>query len=311
MTLDPDMKAFADQTAAAGMPPDFARIGAVAARAMGDAIRAVLPPGPDMARVEDLCIDGHGCQLDARLFVPHGDIVGLIVFYHGGGWVLGSIDGYDAVCRRLAVAAGSAILSVGYRLAPEYPAPTPAQDCFAALGWADAHMETVLGGRVPIVVAGDSAGGNLAAVVALMARDRRGPKIDVQLLIYPVTDADFTTASYAQYGTGGMLTADAMKWFWSQYVADPALRVDPLISPLRAADLSGLPRAMVEIAVHDPLRDEGEAYADRLAEAGVPTVMRRWYGLCHGYIQMATILRPAGVSTDRIGADLGALLRAL
>ncbi len=302
------MQMFVDKARESGSPPDFAAMGAVAAREYGGAVATLLPPGPDMARTEQLRVAGMDTQLDATLFVPKGEVGGLIMFFHGGGWVVGSVAGYVAVCQVLAEASGCAVLSVEYRLAPEHPFPVPVEDCYAATVWAQQNVGRLLGRDVPLIVAGDSAGGNLAAVVALMARDRKGPDIACQLLIYPVTDCDFESESYIRYATGGMLTSEAMIWFWGQYIADPAKRADPLVSCLRAESLAGLPPAMVEIATHDPLRTDGERYADRLAEDGTATVMRRWYGLCHGFFQMATILPPAGDAARRMGSDLKVML---
>lgn len=312
MRFHPAMQMLLDQMAAVGGPPDFAAMGAQAAREFGEASAARQLPGPEIARMEALRVAGHDdTELDATLFVPKAEIGGLIVFFHGGGWVVGATAGYVSVCQLLAETSGCAILSVDYRLAPEYPFPIPAEDCYAATIWAAENVGALLGAPLPLVVAGDSAGGNLAAVVALMARDRGGPRIACQLLIFPVTDCDLRSDAYARYGTGGMLTSDTMRWFWNQYVPDEARRSDPLVSCLRAPSLAGLPPAMIEIAVHDPLRDDGEKYADRLAEEGTPTVMRRWYGLCHGFFQLATILPPAYDATSRMGADVKMLLRRL
>lgn len=304
MALHPYMKAFIDQAVAAGMPPDFPAIGAVAAREQSVAAGAMMGTGPEMSKVSDVDMPLPATVLPARLYVPHGRLSALIVFYHGGGWVLGDLTGYDASARRLAMSSHCAVLSVAYRLAPEHPFPTAAEDCYAALKWAADTVRQLTGSALPLAVAGDSAGGNLAAVVALMARDRRGPKIDLQCLIYPVTDANFGTASYREFATGYLLTSEAMRWFWDQYVPDTARRLDPLVSPLRASSLAGLPTAMVETAEFDALRDEGENYAQALQKAGVKVTLRRWEGLVHGFFQFAMILPPAGEAVDRMGADI-------
>lgn len=304
MPLDPVMKIFLDQLTAAGLPPDFAAMGAEAAKASSAATVNMLGQGPEMGRIEDHEIAGPAGPIPVRLYVPDENIVGLIVFYHGGGWVLGSIEGYDAVCRRLAAVSHCAIISVGYRLAPEHSFPAPVEDCYAALIWAEQRMTAILGRRVPLVVAGDSAGGNLAAVIAMVARERAGPKIDLQLLIFPVTDADFSTASYRDFAEGYMLPAKMMIWFWEQYVPDVSKRTNPHASPLRAGTLAGLPAALVETAGYDPLRDEGEAYAAKLQADGVRVKLRRWDSLCHGFFQMAMVLPPAGDAVDQIGFDL-------
>jgi acetyl esterase len=309
MPLHPMMQMFVDATNGEGGRPDFVAIGPVAARAFGESVNDRLAPGPAMARTEKLRVAGYdGAELDATLLVPPGEIKGLLVFLHGGGWVVGSTAGYIPVCQVLAAESQCAILSVDYRLAPEHPFPVPAEDCYAATQWAAENCESLLGASLPLVVGGDSAGGNLAAVVALMARDRGGPALACQLLIYPATDCDLNSDSYQRYSTGGLLPSDLMRWFWDQYIADEAARANPLASCLRAESLAGLPHAMVEIAVHDPLRSDGEKYAERLAAEGVPVTERHWHGLCHGFFQMATILPPAGDAARMMGADLKALL---
>lgn len=309
MPLHPMMQMFVDAMDGKGGRPDFAAIGPVAARAFGEAVNDRLAPGPAMARTEQLRIAGSGgAELDATLLVPLGEIKGLLVFFHGGGWVVGSAAGYIPVCQVLAAASQCAILSVDYRLAPEHPFPVPVEDCYAATRWAADNCARLLGTALPLVVGGDSAGGNLAAAVTLMARDRSGPALACQLLIYPSTDSDLNSDSYQRYSTGGLLSSDLMRWFWDQYVADKTARANPLISCLRAESLAGLPHTMVEIAAHDPLRSDGERYAERLAAEGVPVTERHWHGLCHGFFQMATILPPAGDAARMMGADLKALL---
>lgn len=309
MTLDPQMKIFIDQLVAAGMPPDFAAIGPEAAKASAAAAGMLMGAGPTLAREENLSVDGGDGPIPARLYVPEGPLTALLVFMHGGGWVLGTLDGYDAVLRRFAKAGGCAVLSLDYRLAPEHPFPAPAEDCYAATRWAAAHKGDLgLPADLPLVIGGDSAGGNLSAVVALLARDRGGPQIAAQLLVYPATDCDFTTPSYLQFTEKLPLTSSAMCWFWDQYVADPAQRTDPLASPLRARDLGGLPPTLLVIAGYDPLRSEGEAYGLRLSESGVTTRQLTWEGLSHGFFQFAEILAPAGEACDSIAAELRALV---
>jgi acetyl esterase len=306
MKIDPLMQQFLDFSRQRGMPPDFSVIGAAAAKQFAADTASKMGTGPHMFRVEDLTIDGPFGAIAARLYVPSNSPDGLIVYYHGGGWVIGTLDGYDPMARRLAAASGCALLSINYRMAPEHPFPEPVEDCYTALVWADRHRRNLCGGAAPLVIAGDSAGGNLAAVVALKARDQRGPNITLQVLIYPATDCDFSRRSYQTFGDGYFLTAKAVQWFWDQYVADHAARHNPLVSPLRAKTFSGLPPALVELAGHDCLHDEGAAYARRLEADGVPTVTRCWDGLVHGFIQFAMILPPAGEAVDRIGADINA-----
>ena len=304
------MQGFIDAMNEAGGVPDFAEVGVEAARENAVQAGSFIPPGPDVVRTQDLKIPGHdGFPLDARLYHPEGEPVGVVVFLHGGGFVLSSLEEYESICRHFTIASQCAILSISYRLAPEHPFPTPLEDCYAATLWSAENHGELLGVKLPLVVAGDSAGGNLSGAVSLLARDRRAPDIAAQLLIYPTADADFTRPSHAQYGSDGLLTAKTMEWFWDQYVADPKERANPLVSPVLAKDLSGLPPAMVEIAGHDPLRDGGEDYAEKMAAAGTQVIMRRWYGLCHGFFQLAPMIPPAMTAARQMGADLFVLLK--
>ncbi|NRQ34352.1 alpha/beta hydrolase [Nonomuraea sp. NN258] len=207
----------------------------------------------------------------------------VVVYFHGGGFTICSLDTHDAVCRDICAGAEAVVVSVDYRLAPEHPYPAAVEDACAATRWAHEHAAELGGDPGRLVVAGDSAGGNLATVVCLKARDERaGPPISLQVLIYPVTDADQDTPSYRENGTGYFLTAAHMRWFWDCYQPDPARRAEPYSSPVHA-DLSGLPPALVLTAEHDPLRDEGEAYARLLGFAGVPAHGVRYDGMFHGF----------------------------
>jgi acetyl esterase len=238
----------------------------------------------DVHHIEDLDAGG----VPARFYRPSDrPDLGLLVYYHGGGWVIGTIDEYDTLARKLAERTSCAVVLVGYRLAPEHRFPVAADDSYAALEWAAARLTAVAGRPdVPLIVAGDSAGGNLAAVMALRARDRNGPPISLQVLVYPVTDADFARPSYVADENQLLLTRESMVWFWDHYVPDSARRTEPDASPLRAASVEGLPPAVVMTAEHDVLRDEGEAYAHRLLEAGVPVDFRRHAGQIHGFFSL-------------------------
>ena len=240
--------------------------------------------GPEVAKVEDCSVPGTGGGIPVRIYTPAGTgPFPAVLWFHGGGWVVGSIDGQDAACRHLANASECVVVSVEYRLAPEAKFPEPLEDCYVATAWvaANASSFNADGGRV--AVGGASAGGNLAAAVALLARDRGRPTLSHQLLAYPVTDRSFDTGSYRQFGDGYGLTRAAMEWYWQQYLADEADAGNPLAAPLQAADLSGLPPALVMTAEFDPLRDEGEAYAGRLNAAGVAARCIRYDGLIHGF----------------------------
>jgi acetyl esterase len=243
--------------------------------------------GPAVDRIEDLTIPGPEGELRARLYGPAAEqALPLLVFFHGGGFVVGDLETHDAVCRTLANEADCIVVSIAYRLAPEAPYPAAAEDCYAATLWVAEHAEDLGGDAARIAVGGDSAGGNLAAVVALMARDRGQPLLSHQLLIYPVIDHAFDTDSYRDNADGFLLTRSMMQWFWGHYLADAAQGAEPYASPIRAADLSGVAPATVITAEYDPLRDEGEAYARRLDDAGVPTTLYRFDGMIHGFFGM-------------------------
>jgi acetyl esterase len=253
------------------------------ARAFGPAMAALNGPAPDMERVTETVIDRPDGEIRLRTLVPIATPRGVLVYYHGGGWVIGSIDESDTVARKLAERTSCAVVLVDYRLAPEHPYPTAVDDAYAALEWVGQNLSAIAGDDAPLVVAGDSAGGNLAAVVAIRSRDRGGPPIALQALIYPVTDADFSRPSYTDPENQLMLTRDGMMWFWDHYVPEQDQRAEPDASPLHTENLSGLPPAIVLTAEHDVLRDEGEAYAERLSQANVPTDLKRYPGQMHGF----------------------------
>jgi Esterase/lipase len=297
MPLDPVTQAVLAEMAKADAPP-MHEMPPEAAREM---YRMMQGPAPEVevGAVEDRRIPGPGGELAVRIYRPAGEgPFPLHVFYHGGGWVIGDLDTHDFDCREICRGAGCVVVAVDYRLAPEHPFPAAPEDCYAATCWAAEHAEALGARPGPISVGGDSAGGNLAAVVALMARDRAGPEIALQLLVYPVTDAAMDTPSYRDNGADYMLTTEGMQWFWNHYCPTDA-RCDPYASPLQAADLSGLPPALVLTAEFDPLRDEGEAYAERLRAAGVQTEVHRLDGLIHGFFSQVRMI-PAG----RAGIDL-------
>lgn len=253
---------------------------------------AAIPVG----RVEDRSVPGAsgGPPIPVRLYWPRtaGDRLPLLVFFHGGGWVIGDLDSHDPLCRAMANETGAVVMAVDYRLAPEHHFPAAAEDAYAATAWAHAHAAELGAAPSRLAVAGDSAGGNLAAVVALMARDRGGPRLRLQVLVYPVVDCARNTPSYRANAEGYFLTAAHMRWYWEQYLGT-ADGSHPYASPLRARDMSGLPPAYVVTAEFDPLRDEGEAYAQRLREAGVPVTARRYDGMFHGFFSLAELLPAA------------------
>lgn len=286
MAVDHWTAAFLKQMAEAGRPP-LHELSVEDARAGGPPLAAMMGPGPEMARVEEHSIAVEGGEIPLRVLVPIAQPHGVIVWYHGGGWVLGSIEESDSVGRKLAERTSCAVVMVEYRMAPEHPYPTPVEDSWAALEWTAAHLEAIAGSAdVPLIVGGDSAGGNLSAVMAQRARDRGGPELAMQLLIYPVTDANFDRPSYNDPEMDQFLTRDSMLWFWNHYLPDESRRSEPDASPLQASDLSGLPPAVVMTAEHDPLRDEGEEYAQRLEAAGVPVDFQRHEGQVHAFFTL-------------------------
>jgi acetyl esterase len=258
------------------------------ARQLSAGLADLAGPGPRMASADDLTVTAaDGSSIPVRVLVPPQGARGVIVYLHGGGWVIGTIDEYDTLGRKLAERTSCAVVLVDYRLAPEHRYPTAVDDSWDALTWAAEHLDDIAGRNdVPLIVAGDSAGGNLAAILAQRARDRGGPQIALQVLIYPVTDADFERSSYADPENQLLLTREAMVWFWDHYAPDAERRAEPDASPLRAASLDSLPPAVVLTAEHDVLRDEGEAYADGLRDAGVAVDFRRHEGQTHGFFTL-------------------------
>lgn len=309
MSLNPQVEALLAMFAAAP-PVDFNALTASAMRATSDIPLAFGAP-PAVAQVLDLSLDLPGRTLPARLYVPEGAAqpAPLVVYYHGGGWVIGTLETHDSTCRALARASGAAVLSVGYRLAPEHRYPAPLDDCYDALVWAQANAGALGCDPARLAVAGDSAGGNLAAAVAIAARDRGGPTLRHQLLIYPVTDDDFSLPSYAANGGGEYFLGSAMmRWFWDQYLGDTAHA--PLARIGGTPDLANLPPATVITAQFDPLRDEGMAYAARLAAAGVPVDAEIAPGMIHGFFSMFQAVPDAQPWIDRAGANLRSGLAA-
>ena len=249
---------------------------------------------------------GPAGPLRLRIYTPKADSpYPLVAFFHGSGFVLCSLDTHDGMCRNLCAGADCVIMSVDYRLAPEHKFPAGLDDCVAATRWAIEHARKFGADPARTVVAGDSAGGNLAAATALRLRDENGPALRSQLLIYPVTDYHTPgTPSYAENAEGYGLTRDTMKWFWGHYLTDAAEAANPYAAPLRAADLRGLPPALVQTAEYDPLRDEGDLYAARLRETGVPLVLSRWAGMNHGFLFWVGVVDRAALAMAEAAAWL-------
>jgi acetyl esterase len=284
MPLDPQAQRVLELLASLGLPPTHTVSPAQARINSKARPRAA---GPDVARVEERLIPGPGAEIPVRVYTPEGPgPFPILVWFHGGGWVVGDLDTADPTARHLTVGGGCLTVSVDYRLAPETKFPGAAEDCYAAAVWAAQHAAQLHGDTSRIAVGGDSAGGNLAAAVSLMARDRNGPPLAFQLLVYPVTDRNFDTPSYAQNAEGYLLTRDSMQWYWGHYLNEASEATHPYAAPLQAEALGGLPAALVITAEFDPLRDEGEAYAQRLQQAGIPTTYSRYDGMIHGFFGM-------------------------
>jgi acetyl esterase len=301
MTLHPQAKQLCDMVNAIGGTPasdeqlQQARDGLAMLHAGGS-----LPP-PDVYAVGDLDADG----VPVRVYRPsEQDGLPVVVFLHGGGWTIGDIDCYDTLCRTLANEAGVTVVSVGYRLAPEHPFPAPLDDCFQALQWTAKNASEFEADGSRLAIMGDSAGGNLAAVCALMARNAGAPALALQVLVYPVTDYSFSTASYAENGTGHVLSEQQMRWFWDCYTRGVEDTDDWRLSPLRCADVGGVAPALVITAEHDPLRDEGEAYAERLRDAGVPVEMTRYAGMIHPFFALPGMMDDGRTAMTQVTSAL-------
>jgi acetyl esterase len=254
-----------------------------------------------MFAVDDRDADG----VPVRVYRPSGDIeLPVLVVFHGGGWVIGNVEQFDVIARQLAATSGAVVVSVEYRLSPEFRFPVPLDDCWRALEWTAAHATEIGGDASRLAIGGDSAGGNLAAVCALRARDHGGPALALQVLVYPVCDCRFDTESYLTNGEGFVLEAEQMQWFFDCYTGGNVDPADGRISPLRMPDLSSVAPAVVITAEYDPLRDEGEAYAQRLREAGVPVEHRRYDGLIHGFFGLSGAFDASRDALDYVATAL-------
>lgn len=298
--LDPQAKQFLRMLESLDAPP-LECMELAEARASASASSQAIGPAFPVGEIRNLTAPGPAGAIPLRLYRPDTDKpCPALVYLHGGGWVLGDIPTHERFCTEIVNGAGCAVVSVDYRLAPEHKFPAAAEDAFGAMQWV-----MVGGGQFGIdsarvAVGGDSAGGNLAAVAALMARDRRAPLPVCQILIYPITDCDFDRPSYRDNAEGYLLTRSTMQWFWQCYVGSDSDMLHPYASPLRAEDLSGLPPALVITAQYDPLRDEGEAYAARLKEAGVPVALTRYDGMIHAFIRRTDVFDQAHVAQGEV-----------
>jgi acetyl esterase len=313
MALDPQAQEVINLVIKSGRPA-YNTLSPKDARQLFRETRPASTPTPaEIGSVRNLTADGPGGPIPLRVYRPKdvaaGAALPVLVYYHGGGWVIGDLDTHDVQCRQITAEAGITVVAVDYRLAPEHKFPAAADDAWAATRWVVAHAsELGVDGR-KLAVGGDSAGGNLAAVVALMARDAGGPAIALQVLAYPVTDVGAESKSYRDFAEGYLLTRDGMRWFTNHYLKSPGEAQDWRVSPLRATSLAGLPPALVITAGFDPLRDEGAVYAGRLADAGVRVDYINYGGMIHGFMPMGKLIDTGNRATSHVAASLREALR--
>jgi acetyl esterase len=303
MPLDSQIAAVLQQFS--GMPqPDYSQLDPAQYRQFSDNLMPPMP-GERLFEVRNLRLAGADGELDARLYRPEdNDGLPLLVFFHGGGFVIGNLDTHDNLCRSLARLCGAVVVSVAYRLAPESRFPAAPHDCYRATCDLVERAGELGFDASRLALAGDSAGANLAIAVSRLAQIRKGPRIAYQCLFYPATDARCDSASQREFAEGYFLTREQMRWFWNQYLARPEQGDEALASPLRAEDLAGLPPTTLLSAEYDPLRDEGEAFAHRLEEAGVKTRLQRCEGMIHGFVSMAAFVTRAQAALESAAADL-------
>lgn len=300
--LDPQAKAFLDllgeREPTSALTPGQNRVRAAE-------LRRLAGPAEPVAKVEEYLIPVKNGEIKVRVYTPEGEgLFPIFIYLHGGGWVFGDLDNADSPCRSLANQAECIVVSVDYRLSPEYKFPTPLEDCYAAARWVADHAREWNGDPTRIAIGGDSAGGNLAASVSLKTKDQEGLTFVAQILIYPVTDFSFSTSSYETNGEGYFLTRDSMEWFIRQYLNEEEDKLNFYAAPLQAEDLSKLPPALVITAEYDPLRDEGLAYANRLRQASVQVEYICYEGMIHGFFWMAGIMDKGKQAIEQVAHHL-------
>ena len=303
-TLDPQAREVMNYLADLDLPPIDRMSPSEARRQYRDVRAALRPPAPDLFGVRDLVAGVTAGAIALRLYRPAEGVLPALVYFHGGGWVVGDLETHDVVCRQIAIQAHAVVIAVDYRLAPEHPFPAAVEDAWSATTWIAAHAAELGIDPKRLAVGGDSAGGGLAAVVALMARDSSKLRLTLQVLVYPVTDLRAESASYSNYAEGYFLTRAAMQWYIAQYAPTPQAIEDWRASPLRAPWVHGVAPALIVAAELDPLFDEGEAYARRLQGARVPVEYHRLDGMIHGFLTMGGRIDAANHAIATIAAAL-------
>lgn len=311
--LDPKVRLLLEAIAAEDGPPLQTLPPTEARRLAAESLKPVEGTAEPVGSVEDLRIPGPEGDIPIRVYTPDTPAPRpSMVYFHGGGWVVCDLDTHDVICRGIARRSGAVVVSVGYRLAPEHKFPAAVDDCYAATMWVAANADRLGIDLDRIAVGGDSAGGNLGAVVSLKSRDESGPAIALQAMVYPVTDlSSFETPSYLEFGEGYQLTKPEMEWFRGHYLRSRDDAYNPHASPLLAHDLRGLPPALIITAECDPLRDEGEAYAMRLLEAGVPVTLSRYPGMIHPFFSFSGAIPQALDAIQQVAAAVGSAQRYL
>ncbi len=306
MPLDTQVQTILEQMQAPGQPA-LSDLGVNEARTLTEQMAALVREREAVAEVRDLTVPGPATEIPVRVYRPTAGTLPGLVWFHGGGWVIGNLESTDPICRSLAARAGCLVISVDYRLAPEHRFPAAVEDVYAATRWAAEHGPELGLDVDRLAVGGDSAGGNLAAVVALLAREG-GPRLAYQLLVYPVTDLRGQYRSYEENGEGYLLSTRDMRWFEGHYLGSEGDRDDPRVSPLLAPTHAGLPPALIVTAEYDPLRDQGEAYGEKLRAAGVPAEVRRYEGMIHAFLGLP--VDGARVALQEIAGRLRSALAA-
>ncbi len=304
--LDPQITALLEQMQEQGVPPVETMTPTRAREVKNPVFSKLAAPAEDLAGVEDLLIPGKGVEIPIRIYTPLGrGPFPILVYFHGGGWLIGNLDTHDSVCRSLANRSGCLIVSVDYRLSPENKFPAAVEDAYAATKWVADNAARISGDAGRLAVGGDSSGGNLATVVCLLSRENRAPSIGLQVLIYPVTDvSSLDTNSYHRHGEGYVLTRNSMRYYRDHYITNQEELRNPLVSPLLAENLKGLPPAFILAAEFDVLLDEVEGYARRLQEAGVSVQFSLFNGLIHGFFCWGGVVDRARDAIDETASAL-------